>query len=182
VAHDGYHLLGRRDEAVKTQEKVLELVPENDVWDRGTQELRLMVYKSTGFSDAAPAEVLPGTWTGAAGPIPVTLEFWREGGYVFGYIQYALPWIPAGEAMWRYNVTSGVYEIQLADDGWTNPRWYPADGRVTDQGRVVLWRLGDWRGLVLDPAPAPRAGASPPIVLTGSFPYHAVGEWKRKNP
>ena len=150
-----YHLLGRREDAVRTQMQVLEHVPENDVWARSTQELRLMIYRGTGFSDEDPARVLPGTWTGEAGPIPITLEFVREGEWILGYTRTELPWIPAGEAMWRYSPSTRTCEFRKADEGWTNLRWTEADLRVTTDGEVIVWQVEDWRGFLLSPAPAP---------------------------
>ncbi len=149
-----YHLLGRRDEAVRTQEKVLEQTPENDVWGRSVQELRMAVYRDEG-TGAEPTRVLPGTWTGMMGPMNVAVEFVREGDQVIGYNRTELPWAPEGVAMWRYDVSTGTYQHQLADEGWTNPRWVAAGGLVLESGQIAVWRENDWRGLLLDPAPTP---------------------------
>ena len=79
----------------------------------------------------------------------------REGSSLVGYNRVELPWAPVGVALWRYNVSTKAYEHQIADDGWTNPRWIKAGLLTLESGQLVLWRENDWLGYVLEPSPAP---------------------------
>jgi hypothetical protein len=149
-----YHLLGRKEDAVRTQEMVLQYTPENDLWGQHFEGLHLVIFKGEG-TKADPARVLRGSWTGSIGPVSVTVEFLREGKFVVGYNRRELPWAPADVAVWRFDVSSGGFQAQIADEGWTNPRWVKAGLLTEGTGRVVLWRENDWRGYILEPSPAP---------------------------
>ena len=93
-------------------------------------------------------------------PVPppsetLTIEFVREDNPISGYNHTELPWAPSGVAMWRYDLATRVYQHQIADDGWTNPRWVKAGLLSPELGKLVVWRENDWRGYVLEPAPTP---------------------------
>ena len=75
-----YHESGQGRKAVETQEQVVSLIPEDEVWPRGDNERRLLIYRGEGRRDFDLARVLTGTWSGAVGPVQSAVEFHREGG------------------------------------------------------------------------------------------------------
>jgi len=136
-----YHLSGQRDKAVETQHTVVEKIDEDDRWSRVNNENRLLVYKylGSGQKNADPATLLPGSWSGELGPLPVRMEFRKKGDYIEAVNKIELPWMPADVVASRYDLKSGKYEFHMADQGWTNLRWEPGDYLVTPDGELLIW-------------------------------------------
>jgi tetratricopeptide (TPR) repeat protein len=139
-----YYRSGQPEKAVEIQDKVVAMTPENEVWAANANKIKRRIYAGEGTTDFDPTEVLPGTWFTEFGPLQVEVECHREGDYLLWVTQKKLPWIPAGEALARIHVESGVIEYQQSDSGWTNLRWDGGGGlRLMESGDVINWTR-DW--------------------------------------
>ena len=138
-----YYRTGRRQEAVETTDRILTIVPEDDVWTRYRIERRRMVYQAneTRKIDAA---ALPGEWNGTAGPIRWGVKIEPEGEHLVGRITTENPNRPVGSILFRFDPTNSSLEILEADSGFTNQRYEPGDYRVLDNGDFIFWNPKSW--------------------------------------
>jgi hypothetical protein len=49
--------------------------------------------------------------------------------------------MPAGVIWFRVHAETGAAEIQVADDGWTNPRWQRAEFRYIEPNELLIWHF-----------------------------------------
>jgi hypothetical protein len=69
----------------------------------------------------------------------------------------------------RMQAETGSAEIQVADDGWTNPRWQRAEFRYIEPGELLVWHFQQLQPALSKRNPArsssgARAPANPCIL------------------